>query len=149
MYKYIIFFGVMSKNIIREAKHYVVGNWELGRRGQELGVGAKEYGVGTGALGFVFNMWCWVLDIGGWIWAQLKVPLPFVPGLTLGQGTLQYRLIVPRGIGGFWAKQCGIFGFRIGIGRDLLGESVVFVRDRVVFRIYIRMVVCGRVLLLM
>lgn len=41
MYKYIIFFGVMSRNIIREAKHYVVGR----------GLGLGAYALGTRSRG--------------------------------------------------------------------------------------------------
>ena len=52
MYKYIIFFGVMSRNIIREAKTLRgrgTGTWGIGTRNWEkgLGTGGEAYGDGT------------------------------------------------------------------------------------------------------
>jgi hypothetical protein len=46
MYKYIIFFGVMSRDIIREAKHCVVG---MGTGTWGIWTRTWEGGFGTGA----------------------------------------------------------------------------------------------------
>lgn len=54
MYKYIIFFGVMFKNIIREAKHYVVGG---------TGTWAYAFGLGLGIGYWGAEPWDWVFVI--------------------------------------------------------------------------------------
>jgi hypothetical protein len=57
MYKYIIFFGVMFKNIIREAKHYVVGR---GTWAYALGIGNRSKRTRNWDL----CIWAWVLGMG-------------------------------------------------------------------------------------
>ena len=133
-----------------------LGGWVLGvSRGIRSGRSLTRWNLPFGVL----RSW---YQVGALVLGSLKVPLPFVPDLTLGRGTLQYRLIVPRGRGfvqgdfglstqafgkwKFWreqlevklvwgrdlAKQCVVFGLRMDLEWVLLRRDVVVDLGKVV-----------------